>query len=318
MKLEETFRPDFDKSLLHPRYWPVWLGFGLLAFIVNILPYNMLFKLGRGIGAIAMKFAKRRVDVAKRNLELAFPDMEKEKRDAFVVENFKNTGMAIIETGIAWFWPDWRFARIIKEEDTSAIRQHAQNNQGALLCAVHALSLEVMCRAYASIGLPGYGVYRPHSNAAYNFIQNWGRTRGGNGIIDRSDLKRMIRMLKKGHRVFYLPDHDYGRKKSVFVPLFAVEKASTTTGTSILVKTSRCALVITSAFRNPNGKYEVIADQSIENNFPQDQTEAAAYMNHYVEKLIMRAPEQWMWLHKRYKTLPESSNEAPRYKSKKG
>ncbi|MDN2482307.1 LpxL/LpxP family Kdo(2)-lipid IV(A) lauroyl/palmitoleoyl acyltransferase [Vibrio agarivorans] len=302
--------PKFSLSLLHPKNWGVWLGFGSLAIVVNILPYSLLLNLGKRLGRIGMRYGKKRVAVAKRNLDLAFPEMDEQQREQLVVENFENTGLALIETGITWFWPTWRFKRLLIEKDMSAVREHAEAGKGVLLCCVHALNLEITARAFAVLGVPGYGAFRPHNNPAYNFIQYWGRTHNGNKLIDRKDVKFMIKILRQGERLFYLPDHDYGRNKSEFVPFFAVEDACTTTGTSILAYTSHCAIVPGSGFRNEHGKYEIIADQSIESDYPQkDMKAAAAYMNKYVEMIIMRAPAQWMWLHKRFKTMADEKAE---------
>ncbi|MGI9887644.1 LpxL/LpxP family Kdo(2)-lipid IV(A) lauroyl/palmitoleoyl acyltransferase [Vibrio chagasii] len=309
-------KPPFTLALLHPKYWGVWFGFGLLALIVNVLPYRLLLLLGRSLGTLGARYGKKRVAVATRNLELAFPDKPADEVAAMVSENFKNTGMALIETGITWFWPTWRFKRILVDKDTQMLRTHKANGKGVLLCCVHALNLEVTARAMAVLGIPGLGVYRPHNNPAYEFIQYRGRTQNGNRLIHRKDVKRMIRILRQGEILFYLPDHDYGRNKSVFVPFFAVPDACTTTGTSILAYTSRCAIVPGSGFRNDNGKYEIMADESIEDNYPQkDEKAAAAYMNSYLEKIILRAPEQWMWLHKRFKTMEDPEAErGVRYK----
>ncbi|WP_264874297.1 LpxL/LpxP family Kdo(2)-lipid IV(A) lauroyl/palmitoleoyl acyltransferase [Vibrio agarivorans] len=302
--------PKFSLSLLHPQNWGVWLGFGSLAIMVNILPYSLLLNLGKRLGRIGMRYGKKRVAVAKRNLDLAFPEMDEQQREQLVVENFENTGLALIETGITWFWPTWRFKRLLVEKDMSAVREHAEAGKGVLLCCVHALNLEITARAFAVLGVPGYGAFRPHNNPAYNFIQYWGRTHNGNKLIDRKDVKFMIKILRQGERLFYLPDHDYGRNKSEFVPFFAVEDACTTTGTSILAYTSHCAIVPGSGFRNEHGKYEIMADQSIESGYPQkDMKAAAAYMNKYVEMIIMRAPAQWMWLHKRFKTMADEKAE---------
>lgn len=312
MKIDK--KPDFTLSLLHPKHWGVWIGFGLLALIVNLLPYAVLYKMGRGLGKFGMLFGGKRAQIARRNLELAFPEKTEQEIDAFVEENFKNSGMALIETGITWFWPTWRFKRILIAKDISAIEQHEANGKGVLLCCVHALNLEITARAFAVLGLPGYGAYRPHSNPAYEFIQYRGRTRNGNKLIYRTDLKSMIRVMRQGHRLFYLPDQDYGHNKSVFVPFFAVEEACTTTGTSILAYTSKCAIVPGSGFRNADGKYEIMADISIEDEYPKkDEVAAAALMNSYVEKIILRAPEQWLWMHKRFKSLPDHTKTNSRY-----
>ncbi|MDE1264222.1 Kdo(2)-lipid IV(A) acyltransferase [Vibrio aestuarianus] len=314
MSKEKYGRPEFSFSLLHPKYWVVWFSFGLLALLVNVLPYSVLLKIGRKLGALGMRFGKKRVFIAQRNLELAFPQKNTDEINHIVSENFKNTGMALIETGITWFWPTWRFARILDIKDVEELKRKQAENKGVLLCCVHALNLEITARAFGVIGLPGYGAYRPHSNPAYEFIQYRGRTRNGNKLIYRTDLKQMIRVLKQGERLFYLPDQDYGHNKSVFVPFFAVEEACTTTGTSILAYTSKCAIVPGSGFRNAQGKYEIIADKSIDADYPKDDmTAAAAYMNKYVEEVILRAPEQWMWLHKRFKSLPDETLTNSRY-----
>ncbi|WP_162047413.1 LpxL/LpxP family Kdo(2)-lipid IV(A) lauroyl/palmitoleoyl acyltransferase [Vibrio taketomensis] len=301
-------KPTFSLALLHPKNWGVWIGFGLLAIIVNILPYAVLFRLGRALGSLGMKYGKKRVHVTQRNLELAFPEKSEQERQAIVEDNFKNTGLALIETGITWFWPTWRFKRLIIAKDIDLLWKYKQENKGVLLCCVHALNLEITARAFAVLGVGGYGAFRPHNNPAYNFIQYWGRTHNGNKLIDRKDLKQMIRVLRDGERLFYLPDHDYGRNKSAFVPFFAVEDACTTTGTSILANTSHCAIVMGSGFRNDAHKYEIMADTAIEENYPRkDLVAAAAYTNKFVEMVILRAPSQWMWLHKRYKTMQDES-----------
>ncbi|WP_114766023.1 LpxL/LpxP family Kdo(2)-lipid IV(A) lauroyl/palmitoleoyl acyltransferase [Vibrio rhodolitus] len=307
-------KPEFKLALLHPKHWGVWLGFGLLALLVNLLPYALLLRLGRAIGLLGMKLGKSRVSIARRNFELAFPNMAPEEIEAKVVENFKNTGMALIETGITWFWPTWRFKRLLVAKDISLLESLRDEGKGVLLCCVHALNLEITARAFGVLGLQGYGAYRPHSNPAYEFIQYRGRTRNGNQLIYRRDLKQMIRVLREGERLFYLPDQDYGHNKSVFVPFFAVPEACTTTGTSILHYTSQCAVITGSGFRNSAGKYEIIASPRIDLDYPKkDETAAAAYMNHYIEQVILRAPEQWMWLHKRFKSLPDETQTNSRY-----
>ena len=300
--------PEFSTALLGPKYWSVWLGFGLLALLVNLLPYSLLYKLGRGIGMMGMKYGKKRARITRRNLELAFPDKTPQEIETLTVENFKNTGLALIETGIAWFWPSWRFNRQILTHNTDQLDELEKQGKGVLLCCVHALNLEITARAFTVIGKPGYGIYRPHNNPAYNFIQHWGRTHNGNQLVDRKDLKGMIRILRKGERLWYLPDQDYGRRKSVFVPFFAVENACTTTGTSILAYTSRCAIVTGSSFRTAQGKYELIVGEDIQPEYPKkDEKAAAAFMNKQIEQVILRAPEQWMWLHKRFKTMEDVS-----------
>jgi len=305
--------PKFTFALLHPKYWSIWLAVGCLALTVNLLPYFILLRLGRGLGFIVTKIAKSRVRIVLRNLQLAFPDMADTECHNISEENIKNTGLAIIEMGIAWFWPDWRFKKHIKITNNEEILALDKAGRGALIVAVHALNLEITARAFTFFA-PGYGVYRAHSNPAYNFIQHWGRTHHGNKMIDRKDVKGMLRVLKKGGRLWYLPDQDYGFEHAVFVPFFGVEEAATTSGTSVLVDASKCAVITASGFRKGN-TYTLEIDHDISEQFPRRDPEGAArVMNAALEKVILRGLDQWMWLHRRYKTMPDNKNRGIRYK----
>ena len=116
----------------------------------------------------------------------------------------------------------------------------------------------------------------------------------------------MVRALKNGEIIWYAPDHDYGPRASVFAPLFAVKDAATTSGTWMLAKMSKACVVPFVPRRKPDGKgYELIILEP-ECNPPLDDAETtAAWMNTIVEKCILMAPEQYMWLHRRFKTRPE-------------
>lgn len=97
-----TQLPQFSRALLHPRYWLTWLGI-ILLYILVLLPYPLLYALGCRIGRLGMRFMKRRVAIARRNLELSFPEMPEVDREAMIKHNFESVGMGLIETGMAWF-----------------------------------------------------------------------------------------------------------------------------------------------------------------------------------------------------------------------
>ncbi|WP_063656478.1 LpxL/LpxP family Kdo(2)-lipid IV(A) lauroyl/palmitoleoyl acyltransferase [Aliivibrio fischeri] len=296
--------PKFSIALLHPKYWGVWFGFGFLFAIVTLLPYKVTYKLGRSLGLLGLKLGKSRAHVARRNLELAFPEMESSEREAIIVENFKNSGLAIFETAMAWVWPDWRVEKHFSYENRQHILDLEAEGRGVLVVCLHALNLELTARAFTFFA-PGYGVYRPHNNPAYDFIQYWGRTNNGNQMIDRKDVKGMLRVLRNGERLWYMPDHDYNRTKSVFVPFFAVPDACTTVGSDILISASKCAVVTASGFRTYNN-YHLQIDNDISDQFPKkDPVGVATVMNKAVERVILRCIPQWMWLHKRFKTMED-------------
>ncbi|CAM3101055.1 LpxL/LpxP family Kdo(2)-lipid IV(A) lauroyl/palmitoleoyl acyltransferase [Vibrio rarus] len=309
--------PQFSIKLLHPKYWGVWFSFGVLALFVNLLPYPLLLKSGQALGMLGTKLAKSRVKVAKRNLELAFPDKGQDEIAQLTEENLKNTGLAFIEMGMTWFWPTWRLKRRIRTTNFQQAIDFEKEGRGVLLCHPHTLNLEISARAFAVLGYPGSGVYRPNNNPVYDLIQYWGRTHNGNTLVDRKNVKEMIRVLKRGQRLFYLGDHDYGRNKSVFVPFFAVKDACTTTGANMLFSLTNCAMIPVTGFRDEKGLYDLNLADSIHEHFPKDDLAAGAtMMNEAYEKVIMRQIDQWMWVHKRYKTMAdETLPRGLRYKS---
>src|SRR5699024_9882119 len=134
-------------------------------------------------------------------------------------------GMAIIETGMAWFWSDKRIKKWSKIEGLDYL---TNANSGVILVGIHFLTLELGARI---LGLyhQGIGVYRPNDNPLFDWLQTKGRVRSNKSMLDRHNLRGMIRALRQGETIWYAPDHDYGRKSAVFVPFFAVKNAATTT-----------------------------------------------------------------------------------------
>ncbi|UVK78860.1 MAG: lauroyl acyltransferase [Sodalis sp. Ffu] len=295
--------PIFNRSLLHPRYWLIWLGICLLYLLV-LLPYPMLYQLGTRLGCLAQYFMPRRVQIARCNLHLCFPDMPASEREALLRQNFKSVGMGLIETSMAWFWPDWRIKRWFKVSGLEHMLQARMEHKGVLLIGLHFLTLELGARIFG-IHNPGIGVYRPNDNSLLDWLQTWGRLRSNKFMFDRTDIKGMIRALRNGEIIWYAPDHDYGPKSSVFAPLFAVSHAATTVGTYMLTKMAKPAVIPFVPRRLPDGRgYELLILPD-ERGMPLDSDIATAiYMNKVVEQVILLAPDQYMWLHRRFKTRP--------------
>lgn len=295
--------PQFHVSFLHPRYWLTWFGLGVLFLLVQ-LPYSVLYRLGVWLGRTSMRFLKRRVSITRRNLQLCFPDLPQDQLEARIVSNFESLGMGLLETGMAWFWSDARVKRWFDVSGLHNLKKAQENNQGVLVIGVHFMSLELGGRA---MGLcqPMMAMYRPHNNKAMEFVQTWGRMRSNKAMLDRKDLRGMVHALKKGEAVWFAPDQDYGPRGSVFAPLFAVDKAATTSGTYMLARLAKPSLVTVVLVRKPAAKgYDLVIQPALQDYPIDDEMAAAAYMNRVIEAEIMRAPDQYLWLHRRFKTRP--------------
>ena len=265
----------FSREFLHPRYWLTWFGLGVLWLWVQ-LPYPVLCFLGTRIGAMARPFLKRRESIARKNLELCFPQHSAEEREKMIAENFRSLGMALVETGMAWFWPDSRVRKWFDVEGLDNLKRAQMQNRGVMVVGVHFMSLELGGRVM--------GLCQP--------------------MIGRNNLRGIVGALKKGEAVWFAPDQDYGRKGSSFAPFFAVENVATTNGTYVLSRLSGAAMLTVTMVRKADySGYRLFITPEME-GYPTDENQAAAYMNKIIEKEIMRAPEQYLWIHRRFKTRP--------------
>jgi len=291
-----------NAALFHPRYWLLWLGLLLLRLVVQ-LPFTWLMALGAGLGRLAMPLMGARVRIARRNLALALPELDEAAREALLKENFANVGRAILETGMAWYWSDARMRHWMQVEGLEHLQAAQQQGQGILLLSAHFLTLELNARM---IGLvrPAVGVYRPNRNPVLEYAQVTGRCRSNKAMLDRKDVKGMVKTLRAGDALWYAPDHDYGPHASVFVPFFAVAQAATITGTATLARVKNTVVVPCFTLRQPQGGYRLVLGAPLA-DYPSgdDQADATA-SNRVIEAAIRQAPAQYMWLHRRFKTTP--------------
>jgi KDO2-lipid IV(A) lauroyltransferase len=306
-------RPVFQTYFLHPRFWLLWLGLGLLWLIAQ-LPYKVLLMLGRGLGSVMYRLARSRRKIAARNLALCFPQMPAAEREALLQENFASTGITFFEMAMAWWWPAERLRRLGSIEGLEHLRQAEADGQGVILMALHFTTLE-MGGGLLGMAQGMYGMYRPHKNPLFDYVQRRGREQRLLGVIERDDVRGMLKLLRAGGVVWYAPDQDYGAQRSVFVPLFGVQ-AATVTATSKFARMGRARVIPFTQQRLPNGQgYSVVVHPSLD-NFPTDDEAADCLrINQWVEHVISQCPEQYLWAHRRFKTRPEGE---PKLYKKKG
>ncbi|QDY44379.1 Kdo(2)-lipid IV(A) acyltransferase [Candidatus Pantoea soli] len=301
--------PSFSFKLITPRYWLGWFAIIILWFFV-LLPYPMIEMIGKSFGRASMMFLRKRKRIAEKNLKLCFPHLTSFERKELLISNFESVGMGIMETGMAWFWPDWRVRKWFSITGYEHMQNALDSKKGVLLIGMHFLTLELGARIFGILN-PGIGVYRPNNNALLDWLQTWGRMRSNKTMLDRNDLKGMLKSLNRGEILWYAPDHDYGPKNSVFAPFFAVKQAATTTGSYMLIRSTQPAVIpFVPRRRHDGGGYELIIMPDISANIPiHSKQETAAYINKSIEGAVLLSPEQYMWLHRRFKTRPKGVQE---------
>lgn len=297
---------SFSLHLLHPKYFLTWLGVFILFLLVQ-LPYTWLLFLGKHLGLLSRFFIKRRVSIIKKNLELCFPNKSKKDIDKLVMENLSALGIALFETGMAWFWSDNRLKNIYQVDGITNFTEANRKHTGILLIGIHSMSLELGGRIMG-LCFPVNAMYRPHNNKAMEFIQTRARCRSNKGMIDRRNLKFMVTELKKGKAIWFAPDQDFGLKGTTFSPFFSVKETSTSKGAVILAKLSGAPFLTVTLVRNhghDDKKYSLIIGKELHNYPTENIQNDTDRMNHLIEIEIMRAPEQYLWAHRRFKTRPK-------------
>ena len=283
-----------------------------MAFLYSLswLPYSLQLFLGKLVGRLLYKVMGSRRKVADRNIELCFPEMSAEERHKLVKTNFDNTGIAMFESGMAWWWPNWRVESMVSVKGAEHVNDALAQGKGVLGLFVHALPMEMVGRIISQ-NWTYSGYYRPHNNALIEWVQYNGRSQGKNELIGKQDVKAFLRALAKGKFCIYLPDQDYGKKRSVFATLFAVKEAASTTGTQLFASHENAVTIPTIIKRLDNGKgYEVEFLPPLKDFPDTDPVTNAVKVNQWVEQSISANVEQYMWVHRRFKTRPDHAPES--------
>jgi KDO2-lipid IV(A) lauroyltransferase len=296
--------PQFSRTLLAPHHWPVWVGFGLW-FLIAQLPYSWQMNMGRFLAPL-LNLNKKRVAMARTNLQLCFPQKSSAEIDALLKKNMESTAIAVFETGIAFFWNKNRLRKLFSITGIEHIEQAQQENHGAMLLSLHLTTLDIGS-AMLGIYINYDGMYTPHKNPVFDYMQKVRREAYAPGgmAFARDNLRAMISQLRKGRMIWYAPDRDMGEKASVFVPFFGVP-AATITATAQFARLGRAKIIPFSQYRLDNNRgYQVVIHPPFENYPSGDELADARRINEYFEQEILKVPEQYLWAQPRFKTRPE-------------
>jgi KDO2-lipid IV(A) lauroyltransferase len=285
-----------------PRYWPTWALLGFMRGAAK-LPVSWQLRVGRWFGRLLRVAKKREERIARRNLELCFRDWSAAQRSALLDAHFDAVGMSFVEMGIGWFTPIERLLPRVSVYGREHLDEALANGRGALLVSGHFTPLEVGFAILEALTPRVSTLYRPQRNAMMDVMIRRGRYRFAKQQIPRDNVRALVRSLRDGHAVGYLPDQTYLGNQSELLPFFG-EPAVTNTATSRIAAISGAA-VLTYFFRRlPNGAYRVDIGAPLA-DFPSDSAARdARRLFALLEEYIRLAPEQYLWLYKKFKGRP--------------
>ena len=279
----------------------MWLKLGVVRGAC-LLPYRTLMALGRRLGRLGLATLGERRRIAMRNLELCLPELDAAGRERLLREHFESLGMAVFEIGLTWWAPDRRLEGLARIEGLHHIERALEQGKGVILLSAHFTALEICSRMLAA-QVPLFAVYRPHRNRLLDEVMRRGRERTAAGTIAKDDVRQMVRTLRSNTPVWYAPDQAHRGKGAQLVPLFGIP-AQTNTATSRLARLTGAPVLPFLPWRDADG-YRIVVGEPIA-GFPSgDDVADARHFHELVERRVREVPEQYLWIHRRFKNLPD-------------
>ena len=297
--------PAFSWRFLLPKFWGIWIGI-IVLYTLSWLPLVVLRQIAKGLAWLLTKLAKKRVHVARQNLRLTYPDMPDNELERLLKHNLNCAGMAIFETALGWWAPAWRIKRIGVVEGYEHVEVILKQGKGVFGLALHNMNLEIACRIIGYTH-PSIAFYRKHDNPLMDYMQYRGRNRSNKYMIHKRNSKALIEALDDGELCLYLPDQDYGRAQSIFVPFGGVDKTATTAATLMFARRADCVPVMITSQYTKTG-YVVKIYPPMPEFADKEDVQVLTELNQNILDLVAEQPESYLWMHKRFKSRPDDSH----------
>lgn len=278
------------------------LGLGLI-WLLHWLPLALLAPLGRAAGLLLYALAGERRRVVLANLRLCFPDLHEQERVQLARNHFAVFTRSLLEHGILWWGSRERVLRMVRIEGLQ--HWHAVRDRPVIWLSPHFVGLD-MGGIRLTAEFPLVSVYSKQKNPVFDAVLLHGRTRLGlTELYSRQDgIRPVAKAIKKGLPFYYLPDMDFGERDSMFVPFFGIP-AATITGLARIAALTGAVVVPAVTTQLPGGAGYVLRFYPAWDHYPSGDLAAdTRRMNAFIEERVREMPEQYYWLHKRFKTRP--------------
>ncbi len=277
-----------------------------ILYLVQLLPFAWIQKIADAIGWLAYYTVIPRRRIGETNLRRCFPEWSEAKRQAVLKSHFRHMGKLLVEYGLYWYGDAKRLYSLVRYQDKHHLDDALAAGEKVIVLYPHFTAFEMAVYALNQ-DLPMISMYSHQKNQTLDKQILKGRHRYNNVfLIGRTEgLRTIIKKLKSSDAPFlYLPDQDFGRKESVFVRFFGIQ-AATIAGLSRISALVKAKVIPAIPIREADGTVTLRFYPAWE-HFPSDNIEADAQrMNDFIEARVREHPEQYFWLHKRFKTRPE-------------
>jgi len=267
------------------------------------LPLSVTRKIGSLLGLLYYAANKKRRNIARTNIELCFPELGKPQQRRILIGSYKAYGQGIMDLPHLWWGSDEKFNEMIEFEGLKHVQPLIQQKKPIIFVTSHKPGTDFGGVGISSL-MPMVSMMKPMKDPQLNRLFIQGRTRFGAHMVMRDQgLRLVIQSMRKNKQSFYyIPDEDFGAENTVFAPFFGVQRATLPT-LGRLARITGAEVIPAFAHITPTG-YKVIFDKPIDNLPGPDALSDAKRLNTAVEKDIRRAPDQYIWTFKWFKTRP--------------
>lgn len=265
------------------------------------LPWGLQRRVGHLLGRLLKPAMRSRRRAAARNLELCLPELDATAREALLDRQFAALGVGVFEFMRAWWGHIEPIEREARIEGLAPVQALLAQGRGVLLVSGHFTTLE-MCGRMLCRHLPVSGMYRRHDGAVMEWAVRAGRLRYATAMFRQEEVRAAVKHLRGGGVLWYAPDQDMLGKDTVFAPFFGIP-ASTITATHQLARLAGCA-VVPFFHRREGGRYVMRLGEPLPDFPSADPVADAAAVNRAIEAMVREAPEQYLWIHRRFKRRP--------------
>ncbi|MFW2372411.1 MAG: lipid A biosynthesis acyltransferase [Gammaproteobacteria bacterium] len=298
------FQVEFNWWYLKPKYWSTWIIVVML-FWLNLLPAALVDVLGHLLGDIVRKVNSKRRRIARKNIQLCFSKYTLEGRKRMLRQAFRSQVLSALHYGLIWWGSRARLNKRIVLKGQEHIDASLAAGKSVIIMASHSAGLEAAVSAI-TLRYPVSGPFKMLKNPVTNYLVAKGRARFGTLMYSRdAGLRPIIKDIRSGRLMFYLPDEDLGKDRSIFVSFFGVEKATVPVLGRLAKSCNADVLPCMSCYDEASHKYIIHVLPALK-DFPQgDDVVDSTRMNQAIEESISLCPGQYIWTFRFFRTRPE-------------
>ncbi|MCW8831363.1 MAG: LpxL/LpxP family Kdo(2)-lipid IV(A) lauroyl/palmitoleoyl acyltransferase [Gammaproteobacteria bacterium] len=287
---------------LHPKFWGMWLFFGFLR-LVTLLPLQAIEAVGAFLGWLLYRLAPSRRRVSRINIQQAYPEYNEIQIKNLIRASYRSLGISVFEMALAWWASRDYLRKHCTVEGTENLDAELEKGKGVIMLTGHFSTLEIGGILLA-LYTPLNAVYKKAHNPMFNTFMDFYRNKHLKKAIPNTNVRDFIKGLRNGVATWYAPDQDF-TQNIVFAP-FLGGIAGTLTSTAKMAEMTNASIVPFYPQRLDNGKgYKLVILPALENFPTGDQLKDASRINQAIEQMVRKNPEQYAWIHKRFKTQPD-------------